>query len=92
MEGLVVYNLRTIGNSLCDMPAGTKFTIVDKSSGLSLKSEPCECRGFSVFIRKVEPSLVCDEEEAYYKGFHDTPPVPEGIRRSADGISARSNC
>lgn len=57
-KGKKVISLRKLRNGWSELPAGTVFTIEDKSGGFSLQSDPCKCCGVRVYIRKVHPSAV----------------------------------
>lgn len=51
-----VVSTREISNGYATAPKGTKFTITDKFSGLSVESDGCDHCGLKMRIRKCNPN------------------------------------
>lgn len=58
LKGLRVRTIANMRNGMMEISEGTICKIVDKRSGLSLKTDACPACGVSIFISKVAPNKV----------------------------------
>lgn len=52
--GMRVQSVVPLATSLGELPAGTKWTVIEAFHGLSIKSDGCACCGLQMFVRHVE--------------------------------------
>lgn len=57
-EGRTVVNTRPLANMLASLPAGTRWTVERKFTGLELVSHPCPCCGIRVSVKRVPFSML----------------------------------
>ena len=65
-KGKRVRTLVRVSNRLGEIPSGKLATVVHKSRGLEIRTDPCETCGIVFFVSKVQPrdlALVKKREE-----------------------------